>query len=184
MVYSGPFAFRTEQLVNLVLQSHRQISDLLPPLMQPKLEDGLIFSFDDALTPAVRQDAVLPWFILPVEWNYLTIVYSVEEVDTVLETLAQVALILEESTTSDIDISRKLGIVSQTVSRFNETQLHQIWERVELPQNATVRLNLLNSCIFRIGGLPQSFSQQQGLVCRLRRGQWKPNGIRFSIGFD
>ena len=54
MVYSGPFAFRTEQLVNLVLQSHRQISDLLPPLMQPKLEDGLIFSFDDALTPAVR----------------------------------------------------------------------------------------------------------------------------------
>ena len=104
------------------------------------------------------------------EWNYLTIVYSVEELETVLETLGEVALILEDSTTSDIDISRKLGIVSQTVSRFNETQLHQIWERVELPQNATVRLNLLNSCIFRIGGLPQSFSQQQGLVCRLRRG--------------
>ena len=64
--------------------------------------------------------------------------HSVEEVEKVLETLGEVELILEESTTSDIDISRKLSIVSQTISRLNETQLHQIWERVLLPENATV----------------------------------------------
>lgn len=56
LVYTGPVAFKTEQIVSLMLQRRQPIRDLLPPLTQPKLEDGLTYSFDEAPAPAVRYE--------------------------------------------------------------------------------------------------------------------------------
>ncbi len=137
LVYTGPVAFKTEQIVSLMLQRRQPIRDLLPPLTQPKLEDGLTYSFDEALAlDAVRYG--LGQF-KSCRNKFERLVRSVEEAETVLGTLHQVALIIVGSTTSEIDISEKLEIVSQTISRLNETQLQEIWERVLLAENGTVR---------------------------------------------
>lgn len=66
LLFSGPSRLKTEQIVSLTLGSRGQIRDLLAPLSQPKLLDGLIFSFDDdpvGGSAAVRLDD----FQLPVE---------------------------------------------------------------------------------------------------------------------
>lgn len=46
LLFSGPFQLKTEQTLSLVLLSHGQIRDILPSLVQPKILDGLTFSYD------------------------------------------------------------------------------------------------------------------------------------------
>lgn len=56
------------------------------------------------------------------------------------EALQEVGQTLAESTISEDDISKKLSIISQIISRLDESQLREIWQKTFQPENSTVRL--------------------------------------------
>lgn len=92
------------------------------------------------------------------------------------EALQEVGQTLAESTISEDDISKILSIISQIISRLDESQLREIWQKTFQSGNATVRLFIHHDAIdlftftvdlhilyvFTIFG-------QQGLIRRLHR---------------
>lgn len=95
--------------------------------------------------------------------------------EAVFEALQEVGQTLAESTISEDDISKKLSIISQIISRLDESQLREIWQKTFQPGNATVRLlfivmpstylllrlTYIYVCVYDFG--------QQGLIRRLHR---------------
>jgi hypothetical protein len=61
-------------------------------------------------------------------------------VEAVFEALQEVGQTLAESTISEDDISKILSIISQIISRLDESQLREIWQKTFQPENSTVRL--------------------------------------------
>lgn len=146
LLFSGPTHLKTEQIVSLMLQSRGQIRDLLQPLSQPKLLDGLIFSFDNDPAVAVR---LVGWMIFNYQLDesirYISnVICSFKEEESMVATLREVRQILMQSTTSEQDISKKLSIVSETAGRLDETQLHQIWQRIQQSENDNPSVRFLS----------------------------------------
>lgn len=127
MTFLGPVALKIEQSINLIIQNHGKIRDLLPSMSQPRMIDELTYSFED--------DPIVP---------------NTKEMDAVPDALREVAQILTESTVSEEDISKKLRIISQIIYHQDERQLREIWERTFQQENANVR-DLFVDCIAASG---------------------------------
>lgn len=136
--FYGPFTLTTKQTISLVLLKNGPIHDFLPPLSQPKLLDELTFTADESPT-AARSEIFLSEHQIVIIFEVT--LYSAEEAERVLGTLQEVARTLFETTSPEVDVTKKLSFISETIFHLDAAQLRQIWVQSYQSGNATTRLH-------------------------------------------